>query len=345
MKIGIAPRTDLIYEAIHLLFPHCPKLREFNLVVESSILSLDQVLNMFTKPLPVLEHLSLSTVVPRIDLDGRNSERLTIMEFWNFLRQTSCLRSLTLSKCLRLAPMPTPLVGRHRHLAIQTLTLDDAHTLALNSLLRMVEPFLGLETLIFTSNIDCLTRIPTSVHPITLPALTSLTVGDEIHMLASLTLPKLRILILDKKLPKDGRQNLFGLLSDLFERGTDLGSLTISFAPIADDKFSQILQHIPTLVALELSHCSVQLQSLIQTTTSADPLCPRLQTLRLISSVVSEAAALQNLITARVQLGLCRAITTLGIVKCKYIDNRDIGKLQKAGGATLKIEYAPSTED
>ncbi|KAJ7651576.1 hypothetical protein DFH06DRAFT_1331528 [Mycena polygramma] len=331
MNIGIAPRTDLIYEAFHLLSPHFQKLKEFYLVVESSILSLDQVLNMFTKPMPVLEHLSLSTVVPRIDLDGRNSERLTVMEFWNFLRQTSRLRSLTLSKCLRLGPMPTPLVGRHRHLAIQTLTLDDAHTLALNTLLKMIEPFLGLETLIFTSNIDCLTTLTTSDYPITLPALTSLTVGDEIYMLASLTLPKLQTLILDKKMPKDGRQGLLGLLSDLFERGTDLRSLTISFAPLPDHKFSQILRHIPTLVALELRHCSVQMQSLIQTTSGINPLCPRLQDLRLSAA---------RPVSRHYDSGHCQLQ-----LHPNYIDNRDIEKLRKAGGATLQIEYVPYTED
>jgi hypothetical protein len=182
------------------------------------------------------------------------------------------------------------------------------------------------------------------VHPIILPRLTSLTVGDDINILASLTLPKLQALILDKELSKDGRKSLVGLLSDIFERGTNLQCLTISFAPIPNQKFSQILQHIPALVALELRHCSVEIQSLIQTTTGTSPLCPQLQTLRLCSSDLANGVALLELTVARKQSGHCRAISALGIANCKYIDDRDVEKLRKAGGPALRIDYSRYTE-
>ncbi|KAJ7922778.1 hypothetical protein B0H13DRAFT_2267297 [Mycena leptocephala] len=343
MKIG-HPRVDFIYLAIQLLLPHFPKIKELELVVESSLLPLSQVLDMLLDPTPALEHLTLS-VTQRNSFEVGIADDSTIVKgFWNFLKKSPRLRSLTLSKCL-LGPMPTATGGRRSHLVLQTLTLHDTHLFTLGAVLQTIEPFLCLETLIFTSSLGCLTKMSTSrVHPIILPRLTSLTVGDDINILASLTLPKLQTLILDKELSKDGRKSLVGLLSNLFERGTNLQCLTISFAAIPNQKFSQILQHIPALVALELRHCSVEIQSLIQTTTGTSPLCPQLQTLRLCSSDLANGVALLELTVARKQSGHCRAISALGIANCKYIDDRDVEKLRKAGGPALRIDYSRYTE-
>ncbi|KAJ6575480.1 hypothetical protein B0H19DRAFT_645339 [Mycena capillaripes] len=344
IKIPLAPRVDLIYQTIQLLLPYFPQMKALELVVESSIFSLSQMLDMFVEPTPALVHLTLSDAVTHRQPDVIAEDFTVVKSFWNFLKKSSRLRSLTLSKCL-LGPMPTTKQGRHTHSALRTLTLDDAHMFLLDGVLKMIEPFLCLETLAFTSSIGCLTKTSAKIHPIILPRLTSLTVGDEIHMLASLTLPKLQTLVLDKELSKDGRKTLDSLLSNLFERGTDLQKLTISFAPIPKQLLFQVLRHIPTLIALELRHCSVEMQSLIQTTTKTHPLCPQLQSLGLYSSNLADGAALLELVIARKKDGRCRTIETLGIASCKYIDDRDVEKIRKAGGSSLKVDYSPYVED
>jgi hypothetical protein len=323
-------------------FQHFSKIKELKLVNESFLLHLDEVLDTLRRPAPALQHLSLSTNINKTlhFRMGFIEKDVTIVNgFWEFLKKAPRLRSLTLSGCL-LGPRLVSFLGPQNHLALQTLTLNDTHVFELGPVLETIRSFMCLETLTFTSTVGCITAISTAVHPLILPTLTTLTVGDDIHILASLTLPKLQTLILDKELPKDGRKNLVILLSNLLERGTNLRSLTMSYALILHPKFRQILLHIPALVTLELRYCSVELKPLIESTAGTNPLCPNLDTLRLFSSNLADGAALLELITARKQQpGRCHPITTLGIENCKYIDGRDVRKIQKAGGPALTIDY------
>ncbi|KAJ7724243.1 hypothetical protein B0H16DRAFT_1596854 [Mycena metata] len=340
MKLGFSPRIDFVYPAIQDLVEHFPKIKELVLDDDSYLLSLNQLLDMFG-PAPALEHLTLSIIKHREELGP--TEELTIVKgFWNFLKQTPRLRSLKLSKCL-LGPMP-PATGPQLHLKLRSLSLDGAHLFGLHTVLKTIQPFLCLEELAFTSSVPCLIRSNAGVHPITLPTLVTLAIDDDINILANFTVPKLRSLILDKYLSKDDKRSLPGLLSNLFERGTDLRSLTISFAPITKDKFVQIFQHIPLLEILEFRDCSVDMQSLIHSTTSHHPLCPQLHTLRLYSSHLADGASLLELVVVRKQSTHCRTITTLRIGDCKYIDLWDVQRIRTAGGPYLDVEYNESQD-
>ncbi|KAJ7459053.1 hypothetical protein B0H11DRAFT_177360 [Mycena galericulata] len=266
-----------------------------------------------------------------------------VKDFWDFVGQTS----LTLNKCL-LGRMPKVTGGRRPHLALHALTLDDLPIFTVGALLDTTEPFLCLETLVITSSSWLASQNASdhsgtcTVHPhprmIILPALTRFTVGRDPDILANLTLPNLQTLILDKQLHND--KKVVKLLSDLFERGTNLRSLTLSFIALSPREFRQLFQHLPDLVVLELRNCSVELPPL----TTANPWCPHLQTLLFDSSKLVDGRSLLDFVTTRKQSGQCRNITTLRISQCRSIGERDIAKIQTSGGRALRIEHSKYVE-
>ncbi|KAJ7492273.1 hypothetical protein FB451DRAFT_525295 [Mycena latifolia] len=141
---------------------------------------------------------------------------------------------------------------------------------------------------------------------------------------------------LTRKFPKMIRRTV-NLLSDPFERGTNLRSLTLSFTST-----HQILRHrdVPALVVLELMGCAVKIQPLIHGTTGSTPLCPGLKTLRLHSCTLIDGTSILEFIIARQQSDKCRIITTLCVSQCKSICARDIMKVQEAGGPALEVDYS-----
>ncbi|KAJ7657997.1 hypothetical protein B0H17DRAFT_1145783 [Mycena rosella] len=293
----VVPRVDYIFQAIKHLGPHFAKTKELELIVEPpSVLTLNQLLEMLP-PLRALEHLTLSANFwnHTIRMFGFNPEDFT---------------SLTLTKCI-LGPMPTAKnSGTHPHLTIRELTLNNIQKFTLDQVLETIEPFLCLESLTFTICIAA-SLSKHSTRSITLPTLTTFTVGHNPNILANLTLPKLETLILDQELPVGDQTDAGNLLSDLFGRGRNLRHLTLSFTPTR-----QILQHLPGLIVLELVDCAVKMQRLIRGTTSPTP-------------CVSPA----DPPTPILQLGRWRVAP-----ECKTILARDIEEIRKAGGLALDID-------
>ncbi|KAJ6520181.1 hypothetical protein C8R45DRAFT_1086069 [Mycena sanguinolenta] len=299
------------------LLLHYSKIKELEVVVDSPIFALDQVLNMLLKPAPALEHLTLSLNIKHIVQPIGSMDDGIVTSFWEFWKGTLRLRSLTLSKCL-LGPMPVvPMAGRQNHLALRTLTLDDTNNFSLCSALRMLQPFVYLD---FDEHHRACRNQRRRHGTLDISYVATFTVGTELQILASLTVPNLRTLIFDKTLSKAGQENFVPLLSNLLERGTSLQSLTLSDALILDKEFSQILEYIPGLVTVELSRCSGQIQSLVRTTKGTTPLCPRLDTICLSSSklggkILDDGHSLLELVVARnKQPARYRPIATSGIL-------------------------------
>ncbi|KAJ6463741.1 hypothetical protein DFH09DRAFT_1489632 [Mycena vulgaris] len=189
-----------------------------------------------------IKGMKMGRVAPRIDYIYEAIQKLRQM----MLIPMPALEHLTLNTTFPTWVVSTPMHkakgGRHRHLAIHTLSMHGMRDFQLGGILETIHPFLCLEILHFSSISTRAIKPSPSFQPITLPNVTTFTMGNNATIFASLTLPNLQM-VFDGELSKDGQEIAVNLLSDLFERGTNLRSLTLSFAPNL-----QMLQHILRLL-------------------------------------------------------------------------------------------------
>ncbi|KAK7063919.1 hypothetical protein R3P38DRAFT_3249499 [Favolaschia claudopus] len=329
---GICPRVDLIYSAIRLLSSHAGKIKVLEVDSNSVVMTMAQVFSMFDCATLALKSLSLSiNLRPFQRLLKMREDSGVVDGFWNFLTKSPHLRSLTLSGCV-LGSEGASFRGRQNQLGLKTLIMENPHRFRLHPVLETIRPFICLEILILDiSVVDRDTNSPTLI----LPTLKTF-VGHDEHILGSLTLPKLENLTFHTESSTD---DLVTVLAELFERGTNLQNLTLAHALLSNSSSRRIFQHIPSLTALELQYSAIALQSLVATAPSDRLLCPRLQTLRLISSLSSDGANLLDIIKARRKSASARPITTLVLSECKLLSSHEVDKMRNAGGSGLIVKY------